>query len=457
MTNRNIEDLRQRSLQNISSGINSNIEDVNNKFEQNAVPTIIEGFSDNEALYMDDLFIQLDREVQNRLLDFAEGSDLETLASQYGITRNSASQSSGSVMVKGIVGTDIPLNTILTSQTGIDYKVVNSATVIQATQNIQSIDRVGNTAYVLTSQPHNLTTGYIIDSIDGYVQGEYNQTGIEITAIGEYSFTYEVLGEPLTPAQPTASNGTFTYTGGLVTVKSEDFGSNTNLPFNSTLTIDLTDIESTSYITYNDIRGGVDLENDESLKQRAVFKRANNANDASYIGMISRLKNTFPYISKVYIKRGARIENNQPVDSAGSFIVYFTIQSESGDRLPNSTQINEVKAELLKPDFMPITYDTNNTYVSAVGEFLVNFEIAISPNNLETRNAVLRSLKSFFQNTDTFELNILQRDYNDILYNTFDQAGNRLQDFNIILPANGSDVTDGKIARLNPNIVFTSL
>lgn len=204
--------------------------------------------------------------------DTATGEYLERWAAIYGITRNPATKASGFVTFTGIDTTVIPISTQFTSESGDVYQTLNADQIETTALSITSLTRVSQTAAAITSVDHGLASNMEV-TIAGANQTEYNGTFV-IVVTSLNSFTYTVTGSPTTPA-----TGTITATATYANIESESigFGAANNLESGTkvSLSTPIAGADSDGYVSFDEIAGGVDEEDDESLRDRFLFRVQN--------------------------------------------------------------------------------------------------------------------------------------------------------------------------------------
>ena len=198
-----------------------------------------------------------------------EGSSLETWAAIWGITRNPSTKANGFVVFTGISGSIIASGSQFSASSGELYEITQAKTITNNTISVSSINRVSQLATVITAGDHNLSSNIDV-IISGANQAEYNGT-FTITVTGSNSFTYQVEGSPTTPATGTIFVAS---TSVIVTTQSLDFGQDQNLLSGSEISLGspIAGVDSNGYVAFDEIAGGTDLESDDSLRERFLFR-----------------------------------------------------------------------------------------------------------------------------------------------------------------------------------------
>lgn len=217
-------------------------------------------------------YLQLKNALLQMFPDTARGAYLERWGSYVSINRNAPTVATGYVVLAGTAGSVIPAGTVLADSNNVLYTTDTEVTIQTTTQSILTLTRSGSLVTAICSSNHRLATGMEVE-IDGAVESEYNGT-FEITVVSETTFTYDCSGTPSTPATGTI---TVNHTSGYVKVTSETKGSDTNQSSGVQLSIStpVSGLASTAYVAYDEIGGGADLEDDESYRDRVIFRYQN--------------------------------------------------------------------------------------------------------------------------------------------------------------------------------------
>ena len=234
-----------------------------------------------------DFYINLKRAVRELFPDTATGTFLTRWAAIWGKTLTPASQANGNVVLTGLDGYTAPAGTSLTTAAGI-YTASESATLAAQTITVSSITRAGTTATVTTASDHGLANN-VRPTISGSDQSEYNVASAVITVTGADTFTYEVVGSPVSPATGTI---TASYTSASLPVTSDEFGADTNLLSGVELRLQspIIGIDDLAVVDFGQIGGGTDQEDDESLRSRMLDRIQNPVAHFSQFDIVDRAK-----------------------------------------------------------------------------------------------------------------------------------------------------------------------
>ena len=204
--------------------------------------------------------------------DTTTGQSLERNAAIFGIARNPASIATGNVTFTGIDTTFIPSGTSFTSETGNVYETVDAGTISATTLTITDLISVGGIATATTSIDHGLATNNEV-VISGANEAEYNGTFI-IVVLSETEFQYTITGTPASPATGTpVADATYIN----LNAQSVDFGSSQNLVSGSSINLSppIAGVDTTNYVSFDEIDGGTDIESDDSLRERFLLRVQN--------------------------------------------------------------------------------------------------------------------------------------------------------------------------------------
>lgn len=138
-------------------------------------------------------------------------------------------------------------------------------------------------------------------------------------------------------------------------------------------------------VTTDGLRGGAEVENDQSFRQRIIDKRRNpphGGSPAEYKGWAREV----PGVTRVYVKRASP----QP----GSVTIVFMMDDTYADGIPSGADEAAVLAHLEAPDVAPSNADIHVTGPVAVP---VNITITqLQPDNARVRAQVTNELLAMF-------------------------------------------------------------
>lgn len=214
--------------------------------------------------------------IQNVLLqifwDTATGEYLKKWASFFGITQNLASESSGLIILSGTIGASIPINTLLQSSDGLQYKTLANVNIANVSKSVSSLTQTGGVATAVLPTAHNFASNQTV-VMAGATPAGYNGS-VVITVIDDNTFTYSVDSSITGTA-----TGTITASADMasVSVESIDTGSSVNQDAGATLTLitPIAGVNDNAFIQIDGLQGGADDEDDVSLRDRFLFRVKN--------------------------------------------------------------------------------------------------------------------------------------------------------------------------------------
>lgn len=224
------------------------------------------------ALRQFDFYLDLNRTERRLLPDTADDETALIWGGIYIGPKNAASSSSGQLAATGTDGGVISIGETLTAN-GKEFTVTEGGTISDQSLSISSITRSGTTATVTTVSSHNLSS-FVSVTVSGSDQAEYNVSDTEIIVTGLNTFTYQIVGSPVTPATGTLLSE---FTMANVSIASVDAGLDTNLDADSPLELGspIVDVDDTLHVTFGAIGGGVNEEEKVPYKIRYLDKIRN--------------------------------------------------------------------------------------------------------------------------------------------------------------------------------------
>lgn len=235
----------------------------------------------------------------------------------FGINRNSAASAIGNVLFSGNVGATIPAGTLIQRANGLQYEVKTQAAISQITVNVESITRSGNIATLTTVSNHNLASNFVIDSVQGANETEYNVTNATVSVTGLKTITYEISGAPATPATGTI---TLTFTRAFTNIEATTQGSNTNSEEGAQLNLvtPIPNVDDTAIVTFEGLFGGLDLEDIESLRSRTQERTSNLVNVFAKKGLEIFIKEVVDGVTRVFVQDSFEPNKSIQLDSLSS-------------------------------------------------------------------------------------------------------------------------------------------
>lgn len=359
------------------------------------------------------------------------GVYLETKAGTYGIIRLPATKASGLVNFIGTNGTSVPAGTAFKDSQGLQYTTDSIGTISLQTINVSSLTRSGSTVTVTTSSDHGYGTGQTI-TIAGANETDYNGSFV-IIATDTDEFTYTISTTPTTPA-----TGTITASSTFATIEAtaDDFGEDYNLDTGNTVTLStpILNVDNTAFVSFNGIGGGADIETDEELRNRLLFRIQNpialfNAN------AIEQQARTIAFVDRVFVF--------EITPAIGQVTVYFT--KKGTDIIPNTTEVAEVKAAIA--EIKPVGTADADLIVDAPIAQSVDFTFTtLSQNTSGMQQAIEAELQNFFDTSVSVGEDILEEAYISTIYQSRGlNTGTGVASFTLSTPTGDINVLSGRI------------
>jgi uncharacterized phage protein gp47/JayE len=424
-TRKEVVDRSKTDVQNELGGSNPFLQD-------SAIGATIVAFSGR----IFDFYLSLRKAIDLLFVQTSSGTQLELLGAYVKVFRLPATQSSGLLSITGTVGTLIPALKEFQASNTFVYTTRTNATIANNVYSLSSLTRISQTATATTTNPHNLATGMTV-TISGAVETQYNGS-FEIQVTSDTTFTYTVVGAPTTPATGTIlSSAAFA----SVIVDSTGFGSDKNLNSGEQLTqvSQQVGVNDPSFVQFNGVVGGQDIESDDSLRARILFAWQNPTPCFNEADIEVKAKEVSG-VTRVFVK---------PITPAeGSVTTYFMRDNDTVTPIPPPTEVAKVKAKLLEIKTAHVNPD--NVIVSAPSPVSVNFVFtSVTPNTQTMKEAVKNNLRQFFKEGTSVGVNIQAVAYNSAIYSTIDpETGERLQAFVLSAPVGNISISAGQIGVL---------
>ena len=331
-----------------------------------------------------------------------------------------SSNSTGDILITGVLGTLIPALTQYTYESIVVETDVDT-TIAELSSNLTSITTVGSTATAVSETAHGYATGVNVSiTSETYPSFDGNY---QIVVFDDFTFTYEVPnGYPAL-----ISDGLSMIYAATVGVNSVLSGADQNVPSNAELTT-VTSIPNTDNVAYafeSGVSGGSDIESNEDYRSRILFNRANPFNQWNE-AQISRTCLEVAGVTRVYPQ--------SITPRVGQTTVYF-FRDNDPDPIPDANEVETVRNALL--EYYPAYNSQDNLFVNdpAIDPTYVDFTFSsISPDTTSMRNAITANLGQFFEEQVEFEQTITEDSYKAAISNTIDDTGASLETFNLSQP-----------------------
>lgn len=388
-----------------------------------------------------DFYLQLKQAILQSFPNTATGSFLEQWASVWGLTRTPASAASGNIVVTGQSGASVPGGTNYAAGNGEIYTTTISVTILDQVLAVNSITRVGNLATVETAGNHKLASN-VPATIAGADQVEYNVTEADVQVTGLNTFTYEVVGSPVTPATGVI---TVNATSANIPVQSQGFGSGVNQLADAPLTVQspIVSVDDEAKVDFGEIGGGTDQESDAGLRTRLLERIQNpiaHFNSAEIISVAKEI----PGVTRVFVQ--------EITPAPGQVTIYF-MRDNDDNPIPSGSEIATVKDQILS--ITPANTDELDVIVLAPVAAPVDFTFsALTPNTPTMHNAINANLDQFFSERVVVGVNIDEDAYRSAIFNTIDtETGQAVQSFDLTVPVGDIVIAGGEIGTFG-NVVY---
>lgn len=211
--------------------------------------------------------------LRNLFWDTAEGEYLERPAAYFGISRLSATGSTGKISAEGTAPTSIPLGTSFQNSSGQEFQTTLAGNIVATSISVTTLTQTLGLATATTSSEHGLAPG-ISFTISGAVETEYNISSTVVSVLSETQFQYAVDSGATSPATGTILAA---YDVASLSVESIDQGSSTNIEEGDelTLTNPIAGVNDSAFAQFEGLQGGTNLETDEALRERFLFRVQN--------------------------------------------------------------------------------------------------------------------------------------------------------------------------------------
>lgn len=427
----NLPENRNEILNRLRADVTNNIPELTDFNRNSFILALLIGVSGRFF----DLSIQQQILINEIFIDTATGIFLERWGSYKNISRNPATQASGNTTVRGAVTSTVTAGTIFNSQDSLQYEAQETKSIVEQIESVASLTRVGTIATVTTAVDHVFASGIALE-IAGANETEYNGTFV-ILVIAPNKFTYTVTGTPSTPA-----TGTITASANILSllVESVGFGTENNLLSGEQLILasPIAGIANISFVQFDGISGGFDIESDEELRSRIL---------EAYQNPIA-LFNVAQIVAQARLVAGVtRVFVESATPAPGQVTIFFTRDNDV-DIIPSGGEVATVKAKLV--EIKPAHMDTDDLIVEAPTPVTVDFEFSfLQPNTLTMRQAIEDSLNQFFRESTEVGVSIKEFQYQSAIGNTVDpQTGQKVQSFTLAFPSGDIPIATGELGIL---------
>lgn len=383
-----------------------------------------------------DFYIQLNALLLEMFWNTSSDPYLKTQASWFGIETLAATQSSGDIVLTGVVGSSVGANVEWKYSDGSRYLSTTSVVIAANVANVTNLTRSGQTATAVTEFDHGLSSSVLVTQT-GADQPEYNGVDLVIQVVNSNTYTYQVAGSPVTPATGAVVSS---YSSVQQGVKSIDFGADTNRDPGDLLTISqpLAGVDNSVGVNYGGLGGGTDQEDIADLRKRFFF----------------RVQNPVAHFNSSDIETEAKEVNGvtrvfvEPITPAVGQVTIYFMRDNDPDPIPTAPEIADVKEKILL--ITPANTSDADVIVRAPTPVPVDFTfISLVPDSATMRDAINANLNQFFSEATQVNTNVDEDAYRSTIFNTVDPAtGDTVQTFGLSSPVGDVLVSVGGIAVL---------
>jgi len=426
MADLNIPQTKKEVVEKLQTDIKTELPALNPYLRNSNILTLAKGLGGR--IY--DVYRKLTQIIKQSFVVSATDEFLENLGIPYGIIRLSATKSTGNIIARGIAGSIIPINTTFKTSDGLQFKTLGSATITNDILSITTLTFSGGIATATTSTEHNLATG-INGTITGAVETDYN-INTDIVVISATQFTFEVAGSPSSPATGTIL---FTTNKSSIIVESVDFGSDTNQSAGVELTLltAISGVDNSAFVQYDGLSGGADIETDEDLRARLIFRIQNPV--ANFNGnSIENEARKLAFVDRVWVQ--------DITPAVGQVTIYFSNKDGS---TPTVAEISLVKTQILT--IRPAPTSEDDVIVSAPSLLTVSFTFSsLSPNTSAIQQAITANLTNFFATQAELGVDIAESEYISVIQNARDiTSGLKVSSFTLSSPTGDITVASNEL------------
>lgn len=388
-----------------------------------------------------DFYQQLNLLQKLLLPDEADGELLDRWAAIYGLSILAATKSSGIVVATGTPGQSVNIGTVLSGSNGLLYEATATSTIVSNSLPVSSLTRSGNVATVVTINPHGLSSS-VSPTISGADQTAYNGVKNILSIVDGNTFTFEVLGSPVTPASGTI---TVDFSGTNVPVESVDFqntqnGIEVNLPTGSSLSLQspLVGVDNILGVGATPIGGGTDQETTEQLRNR-LLQRIQNPTSHFSVSDIQDKAFEVPGVTRVFVQ--------EVTPAVGQVTIYF-MRDNDDNPIPDSGEVSTVKDRILT--IKPANTSSSDVIVAAPTATSQDFTFSsLTPNTPSMQVAVKANLSQFFEEDTVVGQNVDEDAYRAAIKNTIDlETGDTVKSFTLTTPSGDLTIGTGAIGVL---------
>lgn len=423
-----LEELQVRT----STDVRNSLPSSNPQVRESLLGTIVTAFV-GRVFEVYQAFKRLCREI---FPDTATGENLERWGALKDVTRIPSANASGLITATGVAGTTIPTGTLFNSAVGNTYETTADGTILVQSLQISSLKSVGNLATAVTSADHNLTNGVTV-TISGANETEYNVVDAVISVIDTDTFTYDVTGNPSSPATGTPLAG---FTLASLNVISQEPGQDKNLAPNASILIGtpIANVNNEAFTQFSEVSGGTDDETDEDFRARIIDAWRNPVANFNVAAIDKRVREV-PGVTRVFI--------DEITPAVGDVRITF-LRDRDASIIPSQKDVDDVEAAVI--DIKPAHMSNDSVVVLAPVAVPVDFNlIELVPDSEAMRTAIEESLDELFRQRTTVG-EVLEEDaYRSAIFNTIStESFETVESFDLSVPAGDIPIASGEIPDL---------
>jgi len=423
---------RDEIFDKLAADVQNNLPNSNPQKEQSWLRAILVGFSG--AFY--DLYFQLQEAINTFFADTTYGTFLERKASNNGIFRNAATGSTGNIIFTGVASSVIPSGTLLNGvSNSIEYQTLTTATILTDVLNVSSLTYSSGIATAITSIDHDLALGVTV-TIAGSTPTELNGAKTITAIIDAQTFQYSTA----TVGSGTAT-GTITasVTRAVIDIESNSVGIDTNLNLNEQLTLQspIAGVDNIALVTFDTIGGGADVESDESLRARLIFKLQNPVTLFNAIQIELTLRE-LAFVDRVFVF--------EITPAVGQVTIYVL---KENNELPTASEIQQME-DKIEETILPANTSISDVIIAAPAEIIVPFTFtSLTPNTTTMQTSITNKLQEFFNNDTDVGVDITENEYICAIQSTIDtETGDSVQSFVLSTPSGDITIATGEVGVL---------
>lgn len=424
---------RDEIFDKLASDVETNLPTTNPQKEKSWIRAILASFAG--AFF--DLYFQLEQSVDTFFADTTYGVFLERKASNNGIFRNAATQALGNISFTGIVGTAIPIDTLLNGlSNSIQYKTLTAKSITDETIAIASMTYASGIVTAVTTADHDLVLGIDV-TISGVTSPtELNGTFPVSAIIDEQTFQYET-----TFVGSGTATGTIIadVTRAIIDVESETAGAITNLNVNEQLSLlsPISGVDNLARVTFDGIGGGADVEDDESLRERLIFKLQNPVTLFNAVQIEITLKE-LAFVDRVFVF---------PITPAVGQVTIYILKEDNV--IPNASELQQAN-DKIEETILPVNTSISDVFILGPTPVSIDFTFSsITPDTDTMRTSITNKLREFFNNQTNIGVDITEIQYQCAIQTTIDtETGELLETFALTIPTGDITIATGEIGVL---------